>query len=67
MKSKNVVGRMLTQKEPAVSRFKKAELIPRLIALLAAAVIWLAVYAADHPAGASADASAEISGVSETV
>ena len=43
MKKKNVIGHMVASKESAKSRFRKLKLLPRLLCLLAAIVIWLLV------------------------
>lgn len=40
---KNVVGHMVVSKEKASSRFRRWEILPRLICLLLALLIWLAI------------------------
>lgn len=40
---KNVVGHMATPKESALSRFRQLNILPRLICLLLALVIWLII------------------------
>lgn len=45
MKQKNVVGHMTTPKHFSKGWFRKLDLLPRLLCLLLAAVIWLCVSA----------------------
>lgn len=45
MKQKNVVGHMTTPKNFSKGWFRKLDLLPRLLCLLLAAVIWLCVSA----------------------
>ena len=40
---KNVVGHMATPKESALSRFRQLNILPRLLCLLLALVIWLII------------------------
>ena len=40
---KNVVGHMATPKESALSRFRRLNILPRIICLLLALVIWLII------------------------
>lgn len=40
---KNVVGHMATPKESALSRFRQLNILPRIICLLLAMVIWLII------------------------
>lgn len=43
MKKKNVIGHMTVSKKSAKGWFQKLDLVPRLLCLLLAAVIWLCV------------------------
>lgn len=43
MKKKNIIGHMAAPRESVGGRIRKMELLPRLVCLLLAIVIWLAV------------------------
>ena len=40
---KNVVGHMLAQKESAVKRLRRLQVLPRLFCLILALVLWLLI------------------------
>lgn len=51
MKKKNVMGHMTLPKEKRVSWFRRSALIPRLLCLLLAVLIWLIVSSVDPSFG----------------
>ena len=51
MKKKNVMGHMTLPKEKRLSWFRRSALIPRLLCLLLAVLIWLIVSSADPSFG----------------
>ena len=41
---KNVVGHMMAEKEPILAKFRRWNIIPKLLCLLLALLIWLLVF-----------------------
>lgn len=48
MKTKNVIGHMMLKKESASGRFRRWAILPRLVCLLLAILIWLIIVNVGH-------------------
>lgn len=62
MKKKNVIGHMVVPREHTAGWLRRTHLIPRLICLLLAVVIWLAVVNLTDGAQAQPDSPDPIAG-----
>lgn len=56
---KNIVGHMMAPKETRASRFKRWDLLPRILCLLLALIVWLLIVNVEN--NASYDSGAAIS------